>query len=131
MSCGYVTSYLFVNLKNKEDYEKFETMFDDSEHCKTFQIIGDLDDKPNGILFGFTSDEASWHQDDYIVDFDKWLFENFKVHLQGHWIVTNDATYRCELHHGEICEIDVDWLYENYTVEQIKKLKKIAEELDK
>lgn len=131
MSYGYAASYLFAIFKNKEDCEKFETMFNESEHCKEFRLIGNWTMKPNGISFEFTSDEASSHQDDYVVDFDKWLFENFKIHLEGYWLIESDNVYRCEIHHGNVFDVGCDWLYHNCTVEQIEKLKKIAEELDK
>ena len=131
MSCGYVTSYLFVTFKNKKDCKKFETMFNKSEHTKEFRLISGWASEPKRVFFDFTSDEASIHLDDYIVDLDKWIFENFKIHLEGYWLIESDNVYRCEIHHGNIFDVACDWLYHNCTVEQIEKLKKIAEELDK
>lgn len=130
MSYGYAISYLFVTFKNKKDCKKFETMFNESEHTKEFQLTSRASE-PKRVFFDFTSDEASIHLDDYIVNLDKWIFENFKIHLEGYWLIESSSVYRCEIHHGNIFDVGCDWLYHNCTVEQIEKLKKIAEELDK
>lgn len=131
MSCGYVTSYLFATFKDKKLYEKFETMFNESEHCEEFRLIGGWTSEPNRVFFEFASDKLKHYEDAYVIDLDKWLFENFKIHLEGYWIIESNDVCRCELHHGEIFSVDCDWLRHDYTVEQIEKLKKIAEELDK
>lgn len=82
---------------------------------------------PLDIDIAFSSSEASRNLNKYILELDRWLYENFNLRLKGHWqLEVDDGDFRCEIAEGTISDAALNWL-EAYTVEQINDIRKYAE----
>lgn len=129
MSCNSAYSSLFVVCKTAEQRDKLLARFQ-KEKPGQGEFIAEqlLSYEPLYIDIDFPSSEVSRDLDHYILELDRWLYENFNLHLEGHWLLeAGGGDFRCEIAEGKISDAALNWL-ETYTAEQINDIRRYAEE---
>lgn len=129
MSCNSAYSSLFVVCKTAEQRDELLARFQ-KEKPGQGEFIAEqlLSYEPLYINIDFPSSEVSRDLDHYILELDRWLYENFNLHLEGHWLLEAEGgDFRCEIAEGKISDAALNWL-ETYTAEQINDIRRYAEE---
>ena len=129
MSYGSAYSSLFVICKTVKQRDELLARFQ-KEKPGQGEFIAELlsASSPLYIDIDFPSGEVSRNLDNYLLELDHWLYENFNLHLEGHWLLEADGgDFRCEIAEGKISSACLDWL-SSYTVEQIDDIRRYAEE---
>lgn len=129
MSCNSAYSSLFVVCKTTEQRDELLSRFQ-KEKPGQGEFIAEqlLPYEPLCIDIDFPSSEVSRDLDHYILELDRWLYENFNLHLEGHWLLESEGgDFRCEIAEGKISDAALNWL-ETHTVEQINDIRRYAEE---
>jgi len=128
MSYGSAYSSLFVICKTVKQRNELLARFQKEEPGQgefTAKLLSES--TPLNIDIAFSSSGASRSLDNYILELDRWLHENFGLHLEGRWLLeVGDGDFRCEIAEGKISNAALNWL-ETYTVEQINDIRKYAE----
>lgn len=128
MSYGFAYSSLFVICKTVEQRNELLARFQKEEPGQgefTAELLSGS--TPLDIDIAFSSSEASRNLNKYILELDRWLYENFNLRLKGHWqLEVDDGDFRCEITEGKFSDAALNWL-NAYTVEQINDIRKYAE----
>ena len=129
MSCNFAYSSLFVICDTVEQQNELLTRFQQEEPGQGEFIAKLLSESaPLYIDIDFPSGEVSRSLDKYLLELDHWLYENFNLHLRGHWLLEADGgDFRFEIAEGKISSAFLDWL-SSYTVDQINDIRRYAEE---
>ena len=128
MSCNFAYSSLFVICDTVEQQNELLTRFQQEEPGQgefTAELLSGS--APLYIDIDFPSGEVSRNLDKYLLELDHWLYENFNLHLRGHWLLEADSSnFRYDIVDGKIYIACLDWLCD-YTVEQINDIRRYAE----
>ena len=128
MSYGFAYSSLFVICKTVEQRDELLVRFQ-KEKPGQGEFIAELlsASSPLYVDIDFPSSEVSRNLDNYLLELDRWLYENFNLRLKGHWqLEVDDGDFRCEIAEGKISDAPLNWL-NAYTVEQINGIRRYAE----
>ena len=130
MSYGSAYSSLFVICKTVKQRDELLACFQEEKPGQGEFTAEQLSESsPLCIDIDFPSSEVSRNLDNYLLELDRWLYENFNLHLQGHWqLEVDDGDFRCEIAEGKISDAALNWL-ETYTVEQINDIRRYAENM--
>ena len=128
MSCNSAYSSLFVVCKTVEQRDELLARFQKEKPGQGAFIAEQLSPyEPRYIDIDFPSSEVSRNLNYYILELDRWLYENFNLRLKGYWrLEVNTSAFRCEIAEGKISIVYLDWLG-SYTVEQINDIRRYAE----
>ena len=128
MSCNSAHSSLFVVCKTVEQRDELLARFQKEKPGQGEFTAKQLSESsPLCIDIDFPSSEVSRNLNDYILELDRWLYENFNLRLKGYWrLEVNTSAFRCEIAEGKISIVYLDWLG-SYTVEQINDIRRYAE----
>ena len=129
VNCESVSCSLHVICRGSTQKQELEKRFgNESPGNGRFYIWNRYDEHPNRIDFAFSTCDLATSRDNDILELAEWLQSNFKLNIQGHWKLQDaDSASRGEVHDGEIKYADLMWIG-RYTVEQIIKIHKMAEE---
>lgn len=129
MSCNSAHSSLFVVCKTAEQRDELLARFQKEKPGQGAFIAEQLlSYEPLCIDINFPSSEVSRNLDNYLLELDHWLYDNFNLRLKGHWqLEVDDGDFRCEIAEGKISDAALNWL-ETYTAEQINDIRRYAEE---
>lgn len=129
MSCNFAYSSLFVICDTVEQQNELLTRFQQEEpgqRAVTAELLSES--VPLYIDIDFPAGEVSRNLDNYLLEFDHWLYENFNLHLRGSWLLEADGrNFRCDIAEGKISRVCLNWL-SGYTVDQINDIRRYAEE---
>ena len=130
MSYGSAYSSLFVICKTAKQRDELLARFQKEKPGQGEFTVEQLSESsPLCIDIDFSSSEVSRNLDNYLLELDRWLYENFNLHLKGHWqLEVDDGDFRCEISEGKISDAALNWL-NAYTVEQINDIRRYAENM--
>ena len=129
VNCESVSCSLHVICRGSTQKQELEKRFgNESPGNGRFYIWNRYDEHPNRIDFAFSTCDLATSRDNDILELAEWLQSNFKLNIKGYWkLQDTDSASRGEVHDGEIKYADLMWIG-RYTVEQIIKIHKMAEE---
>ena len=129
VNCESVSCSLHVICRGSTQKQELEKRFgNESPGNGRFYIWNRYDEHPNRIDFAFSTCDLATSRDNDILELAEWLQSNFKLNIKGYWKLQDaDSASRGEVHDGEIKYADLMWIG-RYTVEQIIKIHKMAEE---
>ena len=106
MSYGSAYSSLFVICKTVKQRDELLACFQEEKPGQGEFTAKQLSESsPLCIDIDFPSSEVSRNLDNYLLELDRWLYENFNLHLQGHWqLEVDDGDFRCEIAEGKISD---------------------------
>lgn len=98
MSCNSAYSSLFVICKTEEQRDELLARFQ-QEKPGYGEFVADLFSTNSHLYIdiAFFSSEVSHNLDSYILELDRWLYENFNLHLHGYWILLSMHSGRMEI----------------------------------